>query len=58
MFSSISLKIAELSPINLKDNECRKKYKFHDVGKEHLVTVKLSRNYQKPWAKKVDKWTK
>jgi hypothetical protein len=44
--------------LNLKDSECRKKYKFHDVGKEHLVTVKLSRNYQKPWAKRVDKWTK
>ena len=40
----------------LNNNERKKKYKFHDIGKENLITVKLSRNYSTPWKKVINKW--
>ena len=48
----------------LDENQDKKKYKFHDIGKENLITVKLSRsnsdskykkvikNWEKPYVKK------
>ena len=40
----------------LNNNDEKKKYKFHDIGKENLVTVKLSRSYANAWKKVIDKW--
>lgn len=40
----------------LHNDEKKKKYKFHDIGKENQITVKLSRNYPATWKKVVNKW--
>ena len=41
----------------LEDDAPKKKYKFHDIGKENMITVKLSRSFAKPqFQRKIKNW--